>query len=186
MVGARGDVAAHQGDGGTLLPGRTVAGRAAPAREHHRALGSVKTGLARRFALWLIARAGTDATRAVYVFMIGTGAISMVVSDVPAAAIFMAIAVGILDKLGLRPGSRFGRAVMIGIPIAALIGRRRHAGRQLHQPARPRHDSRRLPASNLAPESLPLTWSRRPFAPRDSNSASASANPSMKRLCGSR
>ena len=82
----------------------------------------VKTGLARRFALWLIARAGTDATRAVYVFMIGTGMISMVVSDVPAAAIFMAIAVGILDKLGLRPGSRFGRAVMIGIPIAALIG----------------------------------------------------------------
>ena len=38
------------------------------------------------------------------------------------AANFMAIAVGILDKLGLRPGSRFGRAVMIGIPIAALIG----------------------------------------------------------------
>ena len=82
----------------------------------------VKTGLARRFALWLIARAGTDAGRAVYVFMIGTGMISMVVSDVPAAAIFMAIAVGILDKLGLRPGSSFGRAVMIGIPIAALIG----------------------------------------------------------------
>ena len=65
----------------------------------------VKTGLARRFALWLIVRAGTDAARAVYVFMIGTGMISMVVSDVPAAAIFMAIAVGILDKLGLRPGS---------------------------------------------------------------------------------
>ena len=82
----------------------------------------VKTGLARRFALWLLARAGTDATRAVYVFVVGTGTISLVVSDVPAAAIFMAIAVGILDKLGLRPGSRFGRAVMIGIPIAALIG----------------------------------------------------------------
>ncbi|HIM51925.1 MAG TPA: DASS family sodium-coupled anion symporter [Acidobacteria bacterium] len=82
----------------------------------------VKTGLARRFALWLIARAGTDAKRAVYVFMIGTGLISMIVSDVPAAAIFMAIAVGILDKLELRPGSQFGRAVMIGIPVAALIG----------------------------------------------------------------
>ncbi len=82
----------------------------------------VKTGLARRFALWMIARAGTDARRAVYVFMIGTASISMIVSDVPAAAIFMAIAVGILDKLGLRPGSRFARAVMIGIPIAALIG----------------------------------------------------------------
>ena len=82
----------------------------------------VKTGLARRFALWMIARAGTDATRVVYVFMIGTALISMVVSDVPSAAIFMAIAIGILDKLELRPGSRFGRVVMIGIPVAALIG----------------------------------------------------------------
>ena len=82
----------------------------------------VKTGLARRFALWMITRAGTDARRTVYVFMIGTGLISMVVSDVPSAAIFMAIAVGILDKLELRPGSRFGRVVMIGIPVAALIG----------------------------------------------------------------
>ena len=82
----------------------------------------VKTGLARRFALWMIAQAGTDARRTVYVFMIGTALISMIVSDVPAAAIFMAIAVGILDKLELRPGSQFGRVVMIGIPIAALIG----------------------------------------------------------------
>ena len=86
------------------------------------ALAWVKTGLARRFALWMIAQAGTDARRTVYVFMIGTALISMIVSDVPAAAIFMAIAVGILDKLELRPGSRFGRVVMIGIPIAALIG----------------------------------------------------------------
>lgn len=82
----------------------------------------VKTGLARRFALWMIAHAGTDAKRAVYVFMVGTGLISMIISDVPSAAIFMAIAVGVLDKLNLQPGSRFGRAVMIGIPIAALIG----------------------------------------------------------------
>ncbi len=82
----------------------------------------VKTGLARRFALWMIARAGTDARRAVYVFMIGTASISMIVSDVPAAAIFMAIAGGNLEKLGLRPGSRFARAVMIWITIAAVIG----------------------------------------------------------------
>jgi len=82
----------------------------------------VKTGLARRFALWMISLAGTDARRAVYVFMFGTGLISAIVSDVPSAAIFMAIAVGILDRLGLRPGSQFGRAVMLGIPIASLIG----------------------------------------------------------------
>jgi sodium-dependent dicarboxylate transporter 2/3/5 len=82
----------------------------------------VKTGLARRFALWMITLAGTDARRAVYVMMFGTGAISMIISDVPTAAIFMAIALGILNKLNLQPGSSFGRAVMMGIPIAALIG----------------------------------------------------------------
>jgi sodium-dependent dicarboxylate transporter 2/3/5 len=82
----------------------------------------VKTGLARRFALWLIAQAGTDARRAVYVFVIGTGLVSTIVSDVPCAAIFMAIALGIFEKLKLQPGSRFGKAVMMGIPMGSLIG----------------------------------------------------------------
>jgi solute carrier family 13 (sodium-dependent dicarboxylate transporter), member 2/3/5 len=82
----------------------------------------IKSGLARRFALWMISRAGTDATRAVYVFVIGTGLISTIVSDVPCAAIFMAIALGIFDKLNIRPGSAFGKAVMMGIPIGSLIG----------------------------------------------------------------
>jgi solute carrier family 13 (sodium-dependent dicarboxylate transporter), member 2/3/5 len=87
------------------------------------ALAWVKTGLAKRFALWMISRAGTDARRVVYVFVIGTGLISMIVSDVPTAAIFMAVALGIFEKLNLKPGqSMFGRAVMLGIPIGALIG----------------------------------------------------------------
>jgi sodium-dependent dicarboxylate transporter 2/3/5 len=82
-----------------------------------------KTGLARRFALWMISKAGTDSRRAVYIFMFGTGLISMVVSDVPCAAIFMAIALGIFQRLGLQPGnSQFAKVVMIGIPIASLIG----------------------------------------------------------------
>jgi sodium-dependent dicarboxylate transporter 2/3/5 len=83
----------------------------------------VKTGLARRFALWMISKAGTDAKRTIYVFVIGAGLISTIVSDVPCAAIFMAIALGILQKLNLKPGeSSFGRALMLGIPIGALIG----------------------------------------------------------------
>jgi sodium-dependent dicarboxylate transporter 2/3/5 len=82
----------------------------------------VKTGLARRFALWLIAQAGTDAWRVVYVFVIGTGLVSTIVSDVPCAAIFMAIALGIFEKLKIQPGSQFGKAVMMGIPIGSLIG----------------------------------------------------------------
>src|SRR5437762_3832322 len=38
--------------------------------------GWIKTGLARRFALWMISKAKMDATRTVYVFMFGTGLIS--------------------------------------------------------------------------------------------------------------
>lgn len=86
------------------------------------ALAWVKTGLARRFAWWMLSKSGTDARRAVYVFVIGTGLLSMVVSDVPAAAIFMAIALGIFAKLGLRPGSSLAKAIMLGIPIGALVG----------------------------------------------------------------
>lgn len=81
------------------------------------------TGLASRFALWMIAKAGTDARRVVYVFCFGTGALSMIVADLSSAAIFMAIALGIFERTGITPGhSRFGKAVMLGIPIAALIG----------------------------------------------------------------
>jgi sodium-dependent dicarboxylate transporter 2/3/5 len=46
-----------------------------------------------------------------------------VVSDVPCAAIFMGVALGILDRLKLVPGrSNFGRCIMLGIPIGSLIG----------------------------------------------------------------
>jgi len=83
----------------------------------------VTTGLARRYALWLLARAGTDARRVVFAFVAGTGLLSTIISDVPCCAIFMAIAVGMFEKLGLAPGrSRFAKAVMIGIPMASMIG----------------------------------------------------------------
>lgn len=82
----------------------------------------VKTGLAKRFAWWMLSKAGTDSRRAIYVFVIGSGLVSMVVSDVPASAIFMAIALGIFANLRLEPGSNFARAAMLGIPIGALVG----------------------------------------------------------------
>jgi sodium-dependent dicarboxylate transporter 2/3/5 len=83
----------------------------------------IKTGLAKRFALWMISKAGTDAKRVLWVFIIGTGLISTIISDVPCAAIFMAIALGIFQRLGLKPlQSQFAKAVMIGIPIGSYIG----------------------------------------------------------------
>jgi sodium-dependent dicarboxylate transporter 2/3/5 len=81
------------------------------------------SGLDRRFALSLLRRAGADSKLILLAFMVGTAAISTIMSDVPACAIFMAIALGLFAENDIRPGeSRFGKAVMIGIPFAALIG----------------------------------------------------------------
>ncbi|HYE64701.1 MAG TPA: SLC13 family permease, partial [Pyrinomonadaceae bacterium] len=83
----------------------------------------IHSGLDRRFALWLLSRAGTDSRRVVFAFMAGTAAISTIMSDVPACAIFMAVALGVLAKMEAAPGSsQLGKALMMGIPIASLIG----------------------------------------------------------------
>jgi solute carrier family 13 (sodium-dependent dicarboxylate transporter), member 2/3/5 len=87
------------------------------------ALAWTKTGLARRFALWMISKGGTDTRRVLFIFMLGTALISTIMSDVPCAAIFMALALGIFERLKLKPGqSRFAKAMMIGIPLGSYIG----------------------------------------------------------------
>ncbi len=83
----------------------------------------VDSGLARRFALMLLERAGTDSRRVVLAFMVGAAVMSTVVSDVPVAAVWMSMALPLLARIGARPGaSRLGKALMIGIPVAAFIG----------------------------------------------------------------
>jgi sodium-dependent dicarboxylate transporter 2/3/5 len=83
----------------------------------------IGSGLDRRFGFWLLSRAGADSRRVVLAFMVGTASISTIMSDVPACAIFMAIAMGALAKMGASPGSsQLGKALMMGIPIASLIG----------------------------------------------------------------
>jgi sodium-dependent dicarboxylate transporter 2/3/5 len=82
-----------------------------------------KSGLGRRFALWLINRWGTNSKVAALVFMVGCGLISAIMSNIPACAIFMSLAIPILAKLGAEPGkSNLGKVFMMGIPIASLIG----------------------------------------------------------------
>jgi sodium-dependent dicarboxylate transporter 2/3/5 len=79
--------------------------------------------LDRRFAFYLLDRAGGSSHRVVIAIMVGTTALSTIMSDVPACAVFMAIGVGVLERLRVEPrASAMGKAVMIGIPIAALIG----------------------------------------------------------------
>ena len=55
--------------------------------------------------------------------MVGTAAISTIMSDVPAAAIWMSMALPLLVRMKAVPGqSSFGKALMIGIPFASFIG----------------------------------------------------------------
>ena len=83
----------------------------------------LKTGLAHRFALTLISISGTESRRVIYVFTIGTGLMSMFVSDVPTCAVFMAVAIGMFDRLKLEPGkSQFAKGLMLAIPLGALVG----------------------------------------------------------------
>lgn len=82
----------------------------------------LRSGLDRRFAYWLLERAGSDARRTVAALMLGTAAFSTLLSDVPATAIFMAVGLGVLARAGVGRGSSFARAVMVGIPIASLVG----------------------------------------------------------------
>ena len=80
-------------------------------------------GVDRRFAFWLLGHAGADSRRVVIALMVGTAATSGFISDVPACAIFMSIGLGVLNRLNLEPGSSsLGKAIMMGIPIASLIG----------------------------------------------------------------
>ncbi len=87
------------------------------------AFAVVQSGTGQRFALWLFTCSGTNSKKAILSSMVGTAAISALVSDVPACAIFMALILPILIKIEAQPGSsNFGKAMMMSIPIAALIG----------------------------------------------------------------
>ncbi|MFA0815552.1 MAG: DASS family sodium-coupled anion symporter [Anaerofustis sp.] len=82
-----------------------------------------KSGIGRRFALWLLSKTGTRTKVALLVFMVGCAMTSAIMSDVPSCAIWMSLALPILNNLEVVPGkSKLGKAFMMGIPIAALTG----------------------------------------------------------------
>lgn len=86
------------------------------------ARGLNRSGVDRRFTLWLLARAGDNPRRILFLLMAGCAAVSGVMSDLVVSVVFAAVASAILARAGLEPGSRFGRSLMVGIPIAAFIG----------------------------------------------------------------
>ncbi|MFA6807742.1 MAG: SLC13 family permease [Eubacteriales bacterium] len=83
----------------------------------------MKTPLASRMARWLLKRAGNDSGKVILAFSIASALISTIVSNVPATVLFMSLAMSILVKTGAKPGSsQLGKALMIAIPFAAMIG----------------------------------------------------------------
>lgn len=80
------------------------------------------SNIPKKFANTLVQIAGGSPFTLLLGFMLGTGIISAVMSNVPATALFLTIALSIMQpKDDLQPNG-FAKCVMIGIPYAAVIG----------------------------------------------------------------
>jgi len=85
--------------------------------------GMTGTTLAQRLAYIFIRFVGTSPFKLIVSMIAATGVISTVIADIPAAAVMMSIAAGILTEMGEKPGeSQLGKGLMLGIPFASFIG----------------------------------------------------------------
>ena len=83
----------------------------------------IDIGLGYRISLYITTMLGRKSKNVLLSFMVCSGLISSVLADIPTTIILSSIAKEILDKNGCKPGkSKFGRSMMIGIPIAACLG----------------------------------------------------------------
>lgn len=81
------------------------------------------TGLDKRITLLLALASGGNAKKLLFIFMMGAALLSMVLSDMGVVLMMLPIALMLLRATGCTPGkSNYGKAVMIGLPVAALIG----------------------------------------------------------------
>lgn len=85
--------------------------------------GLTVTGLDRRITLMMAVVSNGDPKKLLFVFMMGASLISAILSDIAVVLMTMPVALMLLNATGCNPGtSRYGKAVMIGIALAALIG----------------------------------------------------------------
>lgn len=81
------------------------------------------SGLSQRIVLWATMRSKGSPSRLLFIFMMTCALLSTILADVPVTAMMFPVALVLLQKNGCLPGkSSFGKAVMLGVPIAALIG----------------------------------------------------------------
>src|SRR5262245_58820254 len=86
-------------------------------------IGFTESGLARRLSLLMSGLLGTKPSNVLLSFMASTALVSTVVADIPTSLIFASIALPLLANNDCLPGaSNFGKALMMGIPIASAIG----------------------------------------------------------------
>lgn len=83
----------------------------------------IDVGLGERISLYVSTLFGKKSENVLLSFMLPTAIVSSVLVDIPTAIIFASIAYGILQNNNCKPGeSNFGKAMMMGIPIAAALG----------------------------------------------------------------
>ena len=81
------------------------------------------SGLSRRLVVWLSMKSGGSAKRLLFLMMMACGLLSTILADLPVIAMMMPVALLVLRGNGCEPGcSMYGRAMMLGLPIACLIG----------------------------------------------------------------
>ena len=87
------------------------------------AVGFQETGIGTRVSLYITGVVGNKTKRIVLAYMLATAVISSVMADIPTALVFSALAAEILHENGCMPGeSKFGTALVLGIPVAAAVG----------------------------------------------------------------
>ncbi len=79
--------------------------------------------LSKRLLLFLMKKAGKDTTQLMLAIMVVTGLLSSVISNVAAAAVFIPVVLNFLEVYDNdEDKKRTGRAYMIGLPVASMIG----------------------------------------------------------------
>lgn len=82
-----------------------------------------KVGLGRRISLYVLPAFGNKAKAVLLAVMLGTCVVSMFLADIPTALVFFGLCMPILEQNNCEPGkSKFGKAIMLGIPVGAAIG----------------------------------------------------------------
>lgn len=81
------------------------------------------SGMSRRLMAWLTMKSKGSSKKLLFLMMMTCGLLSTILADLPVIAMMMPVAMLILKENGCMPGhSMYGRALMLGLPIACLIG----------------------------------------------------------------